>query len=267
MKADALRDRRSEWDRLSGKLGLSEWLFWALILGGGTAFLFFSIYSGSTTGAASSILLYVALGVIALIAVFQSFQAAVVVRNEAQLAARQAQELIDGMEIAGLLQTAKPSFFKHHISNLYQIMRTDRQIDQETLILLMQDRLIARNRQSQLMASILVTVGLIGTIAGLIGMTAAMKTSLQGFDSEQTDQFVSALFQEGGALSSLDLAFYTTLIGATLGGVVMRILAGIVEKNITVLVSQIAELSEVHVVPALRKMARELEAQGFYDRT
>ena len=68
---------------------------------------------------------------------------------------------------------------------------------------------------------------------------------------------MTTLVSEGGALSGLGIAFYTTLIGALFGGVILRILTSIVEEGITKYVALLAELTEVNVLPILRSHAAQ----------
>ena len=57
-----------------------------------------------------------------------------------------------------------------------------------------------------------------------------------------------------GPLRGLGTAFYTTLLGAVLGGVVLRVLTNIVDASVMEYTAHIAELTEVYVLPYLRGM-------------
>jgi flagellar motor component MotA len=175
-------------------------------------------------------------------------------------------ELVELNDIEAFLRGSSRSVFRTHIESLFTIFREDHDIRQDALVELLHDRLLARNRLSELFSSILITLGLIGTIVGLIIMVGEMRKALQGFDPNGDVNIVGELMAEGGALAGLDTAFYTTLLGAVLGGVLLRVLTSVVESNITRYTAHIAELTEVNVLPAMRSTARGLLESGYYNR-
>ena len=65
------------------------------------------------------------------------------------------------------------------------------------------------------------------------------------------DGLLQALAATDGPLSGLGVAFMTTLIGAVLGGVVLRVLTAVVERHITDYVAEVAELTDIHVIGRL----------------
>jgi len=58
------------------------------------------------------------------------------------------------------------------------------------------------------------------------------------------------------ALGGMGVAFYTTLMGAILGGVCLRLLSNLVDSNTEHIVSHIAELTEIYILPILRRAGR-----------
>ena len=60
-----------------------------------------------------------------------------------------------------------------------------------------------------------------------------------------------------GVLGGMGTAFYTTLLGAILGSVVLKVLSSVYTSNAEHLVAHIAELTEVYIVPVLRRKARQ----------
>ena len=149
--------------------------------------------------------------------------------------------------------------FKAHIESLYTIFRGHPEIEQDHLIEILHARLLARNRVVELFASLLLTLGLIGTIVGLIVMMGGMKEALTG---PQADMMKNM----SGPLSGLAVAFNTTLIGAIFGGGVLRILNSVIDATITRYVAHVAELTEVHVLPVMRRIAAKLERGGHYSK-
>lgn len=69
------------------------------------------------------------------------------------------------------------------------------------------------------LGNLLITMGLIGTIVGLTITLAGLTTSMEALGSNQ-DQLLSGLRH---AMSGMGTAFYATLLGAVLGGVLLRV--------------------------------------------
>lgn len=250
---------------LSHMSGLSEWVTWFGVLSVASALLIVPVVAGSLlSGFPIEAAFYGLIGLVAGITILRSFTDASFLQRETKLAAEQVQDLIERDDISGFLAASDSSQFRTHIEALYTIFQQDSEIAQDNLIEMLQERLLARNRLSELFASILITLGLIGTIAGLIVMVSELRISMQDFDPSGSGNVVNELMRDGGALSGLDTAFYTTLMGAVLGGVMLRVLTNVVATNITRYTAFIAELSEVYVLPSLRNTARELERAGYY---
>jgi hypothetical protein len=120
--------------------------------------------------------------------------------------------------------------------------------------------LIARNKVVELFSSILITLGLIGTIVGLIMSVGGLSQTLESSSSGSDDIFAGML----KTVKGLEAAFYTTLLGALSGGVILRILTNVVDSAILRYMAHLAELTEVNVLPPLRRMAIQLERSGYY---
>ena len=58
-------------------------------------------------------------------------------------------------------------------------------------------------------------------------------------------------------MSGLGTAFNTTLVGAILGSVVLRILNNVYTSNVDHLVTYVASKTEVNIVPQLKRKARQ----------
>lgn len=76
--------------------------------------------------------------------------------------------------------------------------------------------------------NLLVTLGLIGTVAGLTVTLAGLTGSLNGLGNDQ-EQLLQGLKQAMGGMST---AFYTTLLGAVMGGVMLRVFSLITRHGI-----------------------------------
>ena len=174
--------------------------------------------------------------------------------REFALTQRQIRELWEGSKIGVFLQGAAPSIFRDHVENLFNIFRNDQEITQDNLIEILHARLNSRTKVVDLSAGILTTLGLIGTIIGMVmavdGISAV--TEAVGGDG-------GLLAKMSETLGGMGTAFYTTLMGAVLGGIFLRVLTASVQASQDYLVAHIAELSEVHIIPKLRKHARDRE--------
>jgi len=186
-----------------------------------------------------------------------------IVKNLLDIRFLQQQIDLANLQLAGLqasaglrafLQSTVDSVFRDHVANLYEIFRRDDNISQDNLVGLMQSRVQARTRLTDSCATIIVTLGLVGTIVGLIQASDSLgevMTSV-GKDSEAMMSGMKS------TMGNMGTAFYTTLLGAVLGGVTLRLLAGVVDSNSDYLVSHIAELCEVYLLPSMRRAAREI---------
>ncbi|MEM9019719.1 MAG: MotA/TolQ/ExbB proton channel family protein [Planctomycetota bacterium] len=240
------------------------WFSWF----GGTLIVI-AMLAGAWLTKNSQLFLYSVLGVIAgffLVTLVRSFMDVSFLDKETKLASEQVQQLAQINDVGQFIQTAKPSLFRNHIASLYTIFKSHPEIQQDSLVEVTHARLIARNKLVELFASVLVTLGLIGTIIGLIDSTAglgdAMTSMFGDSDGEQSDEILgSAMITTFGGLKT---AFYTTLLGSLFGGVVLRLLTNVVDAAILRYMAHLAELTEVNVLPALRRMASTLQAQGYY---
>ena len=123
---------------------------------------------------------------------------------------------------------------------------------------ILHSRLLSKNQFVDLFAGVLITIGLIGTIVGLIYMMESLTRVLGTFGG--APNLLQELTKQSGPLDGLGIAFLTTLIGAAFGGVVLRILTSINDASVTRYVAHISELTEVHVLPYLRRLADQAQA-------
>jgi len=80
----------------------------------------------------------------------------------------------------------------------------------------------------EVIGNLLITLGLIGTVVGLTLTLTGLTSSLDALGQDQT-QLLTGL---RGAMAGMGTAFYTTLLGAVLGGVLLRIFAHIDENGV-----------------------------------
>ena len=149
--------------------------------------------------------------------------------------------------------------FHQHVMDLGKIAQHDSNLTQDSLVTLLYSRMMAKSKMVDILGGVLVTLGLIGTIVGLISMTDGLSATLAslGDDGEAAD----LLSGMRSTMSGLGTAFNTTLVGAILGSVVLRILNNVYTSNVDHLVTYVATTTEVNIVPKLkRKSRRELGA-------
>lgn len=174
------------------------------------------------------------------------------INRETSLLNDQIHKLVASPQIAQFLVRVRASLFRDHVRNLYEIARRDQQVSQDNLVVLIQSRIASRTRLVELASGLLVTLGFIGTVLGLIASVGGLGTVIDSVGEDQSGLLTGLKATFGG----MGTAFYTTLIGAVLGGVVLRVLAAVTSTHADRLVASIAELSEIYIVPSLRKIAR-----------
>ncbi len=234
--------------------GLSKWFFWlGTLCVTGVAVTAVCILAPAHI----DLVMYVVIVGLALLTVAGSYKVASEVDRQAALAGKHVAilENVDSFEYFLAETENEPSLLRSHVESLYSMAWSHTQVSQDKLIQILQVRLRSRNRVNDLFASILTTLGLIGTIVGLVVMMGSLSEQIKT-SSGDTAQLMAQLFDENtGALGGLGIAFITTLLGAVLGGILLRVLTSVVDASITQYVAVLAELTEVHVLPSVRVVA------------
>ncbi|MDQ6954546.1 MAG: MotA/TolQ/ExbB proton channel family protein [Mariprofundaceae bacterium] len=117
------------------------------------------------------------------------------------------------------------------IASLQHIHRGGGQVDLPTLSTLEFSAYIRVARFVGLLGSMMITMGLIGTVLGLTITLTGLNGALENIDSDAT----SVLIGLREAMSGMGLAFYTTLLGSIMGGVLLRMFAYIGDNSIEAL--------------------------------
>lgn len=112
----------------------------------------------------------------------------------------------------------------------------------------------------EIIGNLLITLGLIGTVVGLTLTLTGLTNSLDSLGQDQ-DQLLSGL---RGAMAGMGTAFYTTLLGAVLGGVLLRIFAHIDENGVESLEDTLTRVCLVYcsadLKPSLERDLRLINA-------
>jgi hypothetical protein len=245
-------------DRGKARRPMLEWFFYALGLGAMVVLVAGPFIKAAVENdlaqAASHRGTYVSIIILALFgfAVIKNFFDIRFIHKQARLTDKQIDTLRQTNNIYVFLQNSDPSLFRDHIDNLHEIFRRDCNISQDNLVTLLQSRLLAKTRLVEFCSSILVTLGLVGTIIGLIQSAGGLGEVFKAMSAEDG----SIMEGVDAALGGMGIAFYTTLMGAILGGVCLRLLSNLVDANTEHIVSHIAELTEIYILPILRRAGR-----------
>jgi hypothetical protein len=241
----------SQFERISG---VGHWLAWLGMMLGVCAVIVLSyLFSWRIDW-----VMYGVIIILACIMIHQGFHDAKFLTRETRLASEQVKILEDVDDFETFFVRSEPSVFRSHIENLFTISWSHPDVSQDNLVEVLHSRLMARNRVIDLSSSVLITLGLIGTIVGLIMMMESLKATLAGGNMDGGGgALMSRLFGENSPLEGLGTAFITTLLGAVLGGIVLRVLSAVADANIMRYTAHLAELTEVHVLPTIRRLALE----------
>lgn len=113
----------------------------------------------------------------------------------------------------------------------------------------------------EIIGNLLITLGLIGTVVGLTLTLTGLTGSLEALGQDQ-DQLMSGL---RSAMSGMGTAFYTTLLGSVLGGVLLRIYGHIDEHGVESLENALVRICLVYcsadIKPTAERDLRILNAE------
>jgi flagellar motor component MotA len=94
----------------------------------------------------------------------------------------------------------------------------------------------------EVIGNLLITLGLVGTVVGLTLTLTGLTSSLEALGQDQ-EQLLRGL---RGAMGGMGTAFYTTLLGSVLGGVLLRVFAHINQNGIESLENALTRICLVH---------------------
>jgi len=149
--------------------------------------------------------------------------------------------------LAGVKQTAGGHLVDHFIEAMNSITARNGRVDVDSLI---DVEFSSQHRISQfvsLLGNLMITLGLIGTV---LGMTITMNGLSGALGSLGVDQ---SLLVEGlrSAMNGMGIAFYTTLIGSVLGGVLLRVFSWITDASVNGLQDLMLRTCIVHAAADL----------------
>lgn len=184
-------------------------------------------------------LFYISVGIFAFFA-YKNFKQVKTLANEFKILNKNRLDL--NVESISFL---KESILLRHIEKLIAMgERSGKIVSQDNLIEILHTKMNSVNNQLSLAANLLITFGLIGTIIGLIGTVDGLGTVLASND------MTNGINE---TLKGMGTAFYTTLIGSFIGGVLLKVLHGFTNHLIVNYVAELSEVIEVRIIPEINK--------------
>ncbi|NNJ71202.1 MAG: hypothetical protein HKP10_07950 [Kiritimatiellales bacterium] len=137
-------------------------------------------------------------------------------------------------------------------SAMERIRRGDR-IDVRTLVSAYGGKVRARVDNVGVISGMLITIGLLGTVVGLIITISGLDMVLQSNSAD----FATMKAGLTKTVSGMGTAFYTTFFGALLGGVVLKVLGSEMRKSAQTLVADALAFGELFISPQFAKKSSE----------
>jgi hypothetical protein len=142
--------------------------------------------------------------------------------------------------------------FKEHKKNLEDAAQSKISISQDFSLTIIENRLLRQESWVQLFSSLLITLGMIGTVLGLVismqGLSEAM-TSVKAASEGNLSSPLTGLTQ---ALSGMSSAFTTTLAGSVLGGFFLKLLSHSTTNLIEHFIDRIRHEAQLTVIPTVQ---------------
>ena len=161
----------------------------------------------------------------------------------------------------GIEETEKKGCVAEFFSSLRTIINNNGELNIEALVDVEFSIYQRTAHALEVIGNLLITLGLIGTVAGLTLTLTGLTGSLEALGQDQ-DQLLSGL---RSAMSGMGTAFYTTLLGAVLGGVLLRIFAHIDESGVESLENTLTRICLVYCStdfkPSLQRDMRIINAE------
>ena len=146
--------------------------------------------------------------------------------------------------------------FHDHVKNLLKIYQNNNNVNvsQETSLEIIGNKILRKEYIVQLGSNLMVTLGLIGTITGLIIAISGLENVMTSLE-ENGNNLVFGLKQ---ALSGMGSAFYTTLFGAILGGFFLKLLHQASNNMADEIIDEVALNTELYILPYLMKTPEQM---------
>lgn len=149
-------------------------------------------------------------------------------------------------------ETLPASYVYSHLDNLLRRFETTQSVtennDQQAPLLdVLEKRIMGGHKYGWMLADLMIKLGLVGTVIGFVIMLGSVAT-LSHYDLETMQELLRSMS------SGMRVALYTTLTGLA-SGLLLGVQYQFLEHHAEALLADIAELAEVHVIPALLQSA------------
>lgn len=142
-----------------------------------------------------------------------------------------------------------------------EVIKSNGPLDVDTLLNVELAPYERTSRAVELIGNLLITLGLIGTVAGLTLILSGLTSSLDALGND-TDRLMAGLRR---AMSGMGTAFYTTLMGAVMGGVLLRVFALITDNGVDGLSDSVKKICLVYcstdIKPSVEREMRTLNVE------
>src|SRR3569833_3421601 len=157
--------------------------------------------------------------------------------------------------LAGINPENPASAVERVFLSLKEVIRKNDQPDVEALLDMEMGPYHRTSHAVDIIGNLLITLGLIGTVVGLTMTLAGLTTSLDALGHDQ-ERLLAGLTR---AMGGMGTAFYTTLLGSVLGGVLLRVFSMITEHGIEGLSESLKKICMVYCSSDLKpSLEREL---------
>lgn len=171
------------------------------------------------------------------------------------------EDRVDERGLEGLDNTRLRRMLGRYLHNLKYALSINASPDPEQLLNVEMGGYRRANHFIEILGNLLITLGLIGTVVGLTLTLTGLTGSLKALGNDQ-ELLISSLRD---SMAGMGTAFYTTLLGAALGGVILRVFALISEHSIDGLHDMIMRLCIVNfgadLKPSAERDIHALEAE------
>jgi len=232
-----------------GYRALALWIFWSAA----ALIIYFGIYHDTDVlefiRTDSSRITWAILGLF-LVGVLTSFVLTILLTIESTKV-DELERIADRDGWLGIQQTDKKRSVARFFQALHTIVSKNGELNIEALVEVEFATYQRTAHALEIIGNLLITLGLIGTVVGLTLTLTGLTGSLESLGQDQ-DQLMQGL---RSAMGGMGTAFYTTLLGSVLGGVLLRIYAHIDEHGVESLENALIRICLIHCSPDTKPSA------------
>ncbi len=229
---------------------IMTWIFWSVIVLGIFVTVTWDYFVAGFTADSSKITLIILLFFI--LGLWFSLRSALLLEKEFKS--------LQQMEAEQRVVDANESDVAAMFDAILERIRRGERIEVRNLVSAYSTKLKARIENVGVIANMLITTGLFGTVLGLIMTVTGLDTVLQSNSADYATMKAGLT----RAVAGMGTAFYTTFFGALLGGVVLKVQGAEVRKAAALLVADTLRFAELFLAPQFEKRASEslVELEG-----